>query len=197
MIKRRKYYILLMLGMLFGIPNLDNVGEWNVLQEKDVWVGWTEIEGKYWCESRIILPFEIDHISYMINDKEKYPDIFKRIVETQVYGNVVYINLDMPFPFSSRDYIVKYSEHHHDNTKIYRWKHTEEVDVPIKDNCVRLFNAEGEWKLTSMNNGTKVVYRWNGELSGDFPDWALSRAWREQGTEVLIWLSDALRVMKK
>jgi hypothetical protein len=33
---------------------------------------------------------------------------------------------------------------------------------------------------------------WNGELLGDFPDWALTRAWIEQGNEVMTWIEEAL-----
>jgi hypothetical protein len=34
---------------------------------------------------------------------------------------------------------------------------------------------------------------WNGELLGDFPTWGLSRAWVEQGNEMMEWLNDALK----
>ena len=39
---------------------------------------------------------------------------------------------------------------------------------------------------------TKVVYAWNGELLGNFPDFGLERAWVTQGTEVINWLDEAL-----
>jgi len=37
-----------------------------------------------------------------------------------------------------------------------------------------------------------VIYAWNGELLGNFPEFGLSKAWITQGTEVLNWLDEAL-----
>jgi hypothetical protein len=42
------------------------------------------------------------------------------------------------------------------------------------------------------NKQTEVTYIWNGELLGDFPDWALKEAWTKQGNEVLTWLQESL-----
>ena len=58
---------------------------------------------------------------------------------------------------------------------------------------VRLPNAAGIWILTALEpNKTKVIYGWNGELLGNFPDFGLIRAWVTQGTEVLNWLDEEL-----
>ena len=49
------------------------------------------------------------------------------------------------------------------------------------------------WILTALDpNKTKVIYAWNGELLGNFPDLLLTRAWVTQGTEVLNWLDEEL-----
>ena len=70
------------------------------------------------------------------------------------------------------------------------------VDHPqgiLDPNHVRLPNAAGIWVLTEKEaNKTSVTYAWNGELLGNFPDFALHRAWATQGTEVLNWLDQAL-----
>ncbi|MFH1463060.1 MAG: hypothetical protein ABIO70_01610 [Pseudomonadota bacterium] len=61
------------------------------------------------------------------------------------------------------------------------------------EGSVRLPRAEGQWKLEPAGpSATKVTYTWNGELLGDFPDWALTRAWATQGEEVMHWLEGAL-----
>jgi hypothetical protein len=58
---------------------------------------------------------------------------------------------------------------------------------------VRLPNAAGIWILTKINESqTKIVYAWNGELLGNFPEFGLTRAWVTQGTEVLNWLDESL-----
>mgnify|MGYP000624169066 FL=1 len=58
---------------------------------------------------------------------------------------------------------------------------------------VRLPNAAGIWILAALEpNKTKVIYAWNGELLGSFPEFGLTRAWITQGTEVLNWLDEEL-----
>ena len=66
--------------------------------------------------------------------------------------------------------------------------------LSLKRICLRLDNAAGEWKLIPISdNSTMVSYSWNGELLGDFPNWALSQAWETRGVEVLTWLKDAIK----
>ena len=58
---------------------------------------------------------------------------------------------------------------------------------------IRLLRATGQWKLNYIDiDQTEVIYIWNGELLGDFPNWALTKAWKKQGDEVLTWLREAL-----
>ena len=137
----------------------------------------------------------MEHITHIIEDKGNYPNVFKRIEDTAILApDIVHISLDMPFPFSERDYIVKYISNKTDNEHTYTFTAYNEMKVPKRKNYVRLTNAGGRWNLTPHGNGkTKVTYTWNGELRGDFPDWALERAWKVQGTEVLNWLYEALK----
>ena len=46
----------------------------------------------------------------MIEDLASYHKVFDRVTESRVIGDdIVYIRVDMPFPLSDRDYIVKYT----------------------------------------------------------------------------------------
>lgn len=168
---------------------------WNVLQESDVWIGWTMKDDIQWCKAEKILPFEINQISTIIEDKGNYPNVFKRIEDAVILSyDIVHISLDMPFPFSGRDYIVKFVTEKTDQEYSYTFTASDEIVIPEREHYVRLIHAGGRWKLARMNNNnTKVSYTWNGELRGDFPDWALERAWKVQGTEVLNWLNEALK----
>ena len=187
--------IILSYGFADRLVVPDHLHDWNVLQDSDVWVGWTIKDDIQWCRSEKILPFEMEHISHIIEDKENYTNVFKRIEDTAILApDIVHITLDMPFPFAGRDYIVKYVSNKTDTENTYTFTAYDEIKVPERKNYVRLINAGGSWNVIPHKNGkTKVTYTWNGELRGDFPDWALERAWKVQGTEVLNWLYKALK----
>ena len=138
----------------------------------------------------------ISHIAdkIIIENVDEYPSVFIRVTESKsLEDDVVHIMLDMPFPFAGRDYIIRYNKHKFDSEWTFNFSAVEHKDAPLIKSHVRLIHAAGEWKLTSINeNETNVAYMWNGELRGDFPTWALSRAWIEQGNEMMEWLNDAL-----
>ncbi len=189
------FIFILSWGFSSSIVVPDHLNGWTVLQDSDVWVGWTLKNDIQWCRAEKILPFEMENISILIEDKGNYPEIFKRIEETIILTpDIVHVSLDMPFPFSGRDYIVKYVSNKTENDYTYTFTAFDEMDIPVRENYVRLINAGGRWNLYKIDNkSTKVTYTWNGELRGDFPDWALERAWKVQGTEVLNWLNEALK----
>ena len=100
----------------------------------------------------------------------------------------------MPFPFSGRDYIVIYTQNKIDNNFYYRFEATTQIPIDVDKDYIRLKNAAGGWILQPVDkNTTKLTYMWNGQLLGDFPDWALTRAWVEQGNEVMTWIEEALQ----
>ena len=168
--------------------------KWEVLLDDEVWVGWTEYSEIFWGKSISKLPFSIQTIANILEDRENYKNVFDRITTSKIVGeDIVYIILDMPFPFASRDYIVKNTQKHVNNERIYQFLAIEHKSIPINSENVRLINAAGEWRLLPLNDyETIVTYIWNGELLGDFPDWALTHAWTTQGEEVLNWLKGAL-----
>ena len=167
---------------------------WEILQDNSIWIGWTD-DGKFqWCRASSTISAPIEEVQEIIEDKENYPKVFKRIEKTTVLSDeIVHIILDMPFPFYGRDYIVRYTQHQEENDIIYRFTSVKDFGIPVHEDYVRLIHAAGEWRLHSLNdNSTEVTYIWNGELLGDFPNWALTRAWKTQGQEVLTWLKDAV-----
>ena len=168
---------------------------WEILQDNSVWIGWID-DGKFqWCRASTTISAPIEEVQEIIEDKENYPKVFKRIEKTTVFSDeIVHIILDMPFPFYGRDYIVRYTQLQQENDIVYRFTSVEDSGIPVHKDYVRLIHAAGEWRLHSLNNSiTEVKYIWNGELLGDFPDWALTRAWKTQGNEVFKWLKDAVQ----
>ena len=171
-----------------------NFENWRILHQDKILVGWKN-DGKIdWCRSRSIIDAPMQKVQKVIEYKINYPKVFKRIEITKIITDeIVYIALDMPFPFAGRDYVVKYIQQKDGTDFLYRFYSVLHDEAPLDDDFVRLINAAGEWRLKSLNfNQTEITYTWNGELLGDFPDWALTRAWKQQGIEVMTWLKETL-----
>ena len=184
--------IFIFINIINCTPVFDDISTWEYISNDKAKIGWVNIDGNYWCQSYVLMEHSINNISSVLNDRDNYPKVFDRIIESNTYGDIVHVKLDLPFPFASRDYIVKYSITNNNNIIYYDYKNTDELDIPVPDGYVRLINAEGQWKLVSDSLGTHVYYRWNGELRGDIPTWALTRAWEKQGAEVMLWLDEYL-----
>jgi len=182
-------------------PSHGILDDWNVLQGDDykIWVGWLETSDIDWCRTQSTIPYGIDKVSRMIEDLENYYNIFDRVKSSILLdSNVVHIRIDMPFPISDRDYIVKYKTNKYDNHISYKFEADTNTKISTNEGCIRLVNAAGEWYLKTVDeNSTKVVYTWNGELAGDFPEWALTKAWSKQGNEMIEWLTESLEELYK
>ena len=167
---------------------------WEILKNNKIWIGWKHSSNFDWCRAISIIEAPIQDVRKIIEDKGNYPQIFRRIETTQIItDDIVYIALDMPFPFSGRDYVVKYIQEIDGDDFIYRFNAVLHKDAPLDNDYVRLIHSAGEWRLTPLDsNHTEITYTWNGELLGVFPDWALTRAWKQQGLEVINWLKVAL-----
>ena len=194
-----KYFLITLVGssILFssGLIPPQSHRNWEVLQENEIWVGWTEYDNTQWCRAKSNINAPKKTISNLIEDKANYPKIFKRVESaTVITDEIVHIVLDMPFPFYGRDYIVSYTQHEENGDAIYQFQSVKNSGIAVHEDYVRLIHAAGEWRLHPLDeNNTEVTYSWNGELLGDFPDWALTRAWETQGVEVLTWLKEAVK----
>ena len=202
MIKSKKnlYITGILIGMFsvvaaeIRLDNIDSIKNWSIIQKKVIQIRWTDYEGYPICQTTSVLPFSMESISSIIEDVENYPSVFKRIHKTNTLEkDIVHVMLDMPLFLSNRDYVIQYIKSKNQNTWEFTFNAVKHIDAPEKNNYVRLVNAAGKWKLVPKNkNETTVSYTWNGELLGDFPSFALKRAWRTQGNEIIHWLNDAL-----
>ena len=202
MIKSKKnlYITIILIGMFsvvaaeIRLDNIDSIKNWSIIQKKVIQIRWTDYEGYPICQTTSVLPFSMESISSIIEDVENYPSVFKRILKTNTLEkDIVHVMLDMPLFLSNRDYVIQYIKSKNQNTWEFTFNAVKHIDAPEKNNYVRLVNAAGQWKLVPKNkNETTVSYTWNGELLGDFPSFALERAWKTQGNEIIHWLNDAL-----
>ena len=166
-----------------------------MLIEFPISIGWISIDNTHWCKANSIISAPLNQIQEILEDKKNYPNIFKRIEKiTIISEDIVHIILDLPFPFYGRDYIIKYTEFQKNYDIIYEFNPVKDSGIPIYKDYVRLINASGQWRLNPIdNNKTEIIYIWNGELLGDFPDWALTTAWETQGKEVIAWIKEATK----
>ena len=182
--------------IIFGLDlnGITNLKDWKLLQNKPVKIEWIEYKGFPISRSEIILNHSIEKVSNTIQDLDHYPIIFERVEKAiRLDNNIVQIILDMPFPFSGRDYVIQYDINQLKDQWIFTYSSVKHPNEISNQNYVRLPNAAGIWILNTTNtNMTKVTYAWNGELLGNFPDFGLKEAWIKQGTEVLLWLNKAL-----
>ena len=185
-----------MVSLSFGLDlrPIQSIQNWNILKSGNITVDWTEYEGFPISRAETMLHHPINEIASVIQDLKHYPDIFKRVTTArQLEPDIVQIVLDMPFPFDGRDYIIKYQIEKLENKWIFLFSAVEHPHGTLDPHHVRLPNAAGIWFLTELGaNKTKVIYAWNGELLGNFPDMALPQAWVTQGMEVLNWLDQEL-----
>ena len=197
----KNIFILIVLSGMFSViyaeiklDSIEYVTGWNIIQKDDTEIRWTTYEGYPICQATSVLPFSIESISSIIEDVRNYPKVFKRIHKTNILEkDIIHVMLDMPFLLSDRDYVIIYQKNKTQDNWEFTFRAVKHTNAPLDKDYVRLVNATGKWKLISKDdNQTLVSYTWNGELLGEFPNFALERAWKTQGNEIIHWINDAL-----
>jgi len=185
---------LVLYGYLFAEMPSKEFDQWNLLQDDEIWIGYVETNFP-WCKASISLPYTLDEILLIVEDVAGYKKILDSVVySTKDENDVAHIRINYPFPFTDREYIVKFERIEDNNDIVYAFGTNESLNKNLDPNYIRLINAKGEWRLSPINkNVTNVSYTWNGELRGDFPSWSLSKAWTKHGNEVLGNLKDKLK----
>ncbi len=198
---KKNIFILIVLSSVFStidaeikLDSIESVTDWKIIQKNEIEIRWTTYDGYPICQATSVLPFSIESISSIIEDVSNYPKVFKRIHKTNILEkDIIHVMLDMPFLLSDRDYVIKYKKYKTPDKWEFTFSPVKHINAPLDKKYVRLVNAAGKWKLISKgDNQTSVSYTWNGELLGDFPNFALERAWKTQGNEIIHWINDAL-----
>ena len=183
------------------LPANNSNDSWIELQsgEKHIWVGYIEKPNINWVRTSSILPFKFEEVSKMIEEEENYSKIFNRvIISKEVLEDIIYMKIDMPFPFYDRDYLVEYRIVEEASSASYAFSAIEDKRYPPISSCVRLENAAGEWYLEKIDeSSTRVSYTWNGDQGPSFPSYALTTAWKTQGSEMITDLQKSLEKLYK
>jgi hypothetical protein len=171
------------------IPAALSTADWEILVESPVRVQCAHSDGMPWCQAIGDLDVPLHLLEQRVTDLAQYPNTFLRIRSARILApDIVHISLDMPYFLEDRDYVARFVRQEIGAALDFSWRAVEHARAPVGE-AVRLPRAAGSWLLEPLSPGrTRVTYSWNGELLGDFPDFALSRAWTVQGLEVLKWL---------
>ena len=195
-------YIFLLLNFLLPSNTLDyfppdNHNSWILLKKDKIRVKYSKDFQVPWCRASANFRFSKEEIYAALKNLNNYKNIFDRVTHSKILDKddgIVYIRLDMPYVFADRDYTVKFIESRKENEIVFRFYSVVHPRTPNTRGSVTLPRAAGEWRLIPVDeNSTRVVYTWNGELLGNFPNSSLKTAWVTQGTEVLIWLNEYLK----
>ena len=171
------------------VPPALSTATWEILGESPARVQCTQTDGVPWCQAIGVIELPLHVLEQRVTNLAQYPDTFLRIRSARVLApDIVHISLDMPYFLADRDYVARFVRQEIGTTLEFSWGAVEHARAPV-GGAVRLPRAAGSWRLEPISpSQTRVTYTWNGELLGDFPDFALPRAWVVQGLEVLEWL---------
>jgi len=178
---------LLIILFLFNYIFSENIN-WEILQENPVLIKVLK-EDYPKCSAEIIINQSVESILDVIEDVANYRTFFESIDISNINDNdEVRLAIDMPFPFSDRDYTVKFNRNENEFEVNYWYASIISEDYVLDENYVRLVDAKGGWNISKVNSekGVLVTYTWNGDMRGDFPGWAYSKAWVKQGNEILL-----------
>ena len=87
--------------ILNSAPVFDEIDSWEYIVNEEIKVGWVDIDNVYWCQSYSFINHSMEDISSVLIDRKNYANVFDRIVESDIYDDIVHIKLDSPFPFAS------------------------------------------------------------------------------------------------
>ena len=189
---------ILFLAYIFSAMPDKNFNNWNTLQEGKVWVGYFDDDFP-WCKAKINIPYSLEDILPIIENVDDYYKILDSVIYSSKDENdIAHIIINYPYPITDREYIVKFQRIIDKNDIVYAFTTSDSLNKNINPDYIRLINAQGEWRLSPLNEHlTEVSYVWNGELRGSFPTWSLSRAWVKHGDEVLSNLDKKLQEMNE
>ena len=162
--------------------------KWKTLQEGTVLIKVLEDEYPQ-CSAEIIIDSSVNNILNVIEDVINYKLFFDSIIISKINSkNEVHLAIDMPFPFTNRDYTVKFNRNENNYEVNYLYDSIVSEDFIEKKDYIRLTDAKGGWIISKIpeENGIRVIYKWNGDMKGNFPNWAYQKAWLTQGNEIML-----------
>ena len=89
------------------IPSYE-YSDWNVLQDQDIWIGWTNYKDFDWGKARITFDYSSDQVSSVLDDHGNYTNIFKRMTK-KLYTIFTFISFIFALPLQVGDVVPDFS----------------------------------------------------------------------------------------
>ena len=74
------------------------------------------------------------------------------VYSTKDKNDIAHIRIDYPFPFTNREYIVKFERIIDRNDIVYAFSTNDSLNETLVPDYIRLINAKGEWRMSPLNN---------------------------------------------
>jgi len=144
-------------------------------------------EGMPWCSASVQIDAPASSVNRILTNLDGLEHVFPRIATSSpLTADTIYVVLEMPFPLAPRDYVAQFTRTEVGGEVRLSWEAVVHPSAPPGVGNVRLHHTAGVWTIRPLSESrTEVLYRWNADLGGDIPSWALPRAWQMQGDEVL------------
>ena len=123
---KKYFFILLILNFLWSSDNIN----WEVLSEQPVLIKVLKSDYPH-CHTELIVDESIDDILRVIEDVNNYKLFFDSINISSINDKEEFrLGIDMPFPFSNRDYTVKFNRLGEENKISYLYDSIITDDFP-------------------------------------------------------------------
>lgn len=158
---------------------------WKLISEKDgIYVYTQNLENSKFKAVRAVCTVDcgVSRVSYVLMDVSNTKDwvyatkvckLLKKISPTDIF---YYSEVELPWPVSNRDFIIRITLTQDPKTKIARIVAENHPEyVPEKKNVVRIPKSSGNWILTPLGDGrTKVEYIIHVDPGGSVPAWMVN-----------------------
>jgi hypothetical protein len=159
--------------------------KWKLISEKDgIYVYIQNLENSKFKAVRAVCTVDcgVTKLSYVLMDVSNTKDwvyatkickLLKKMSPTDIF---YYSEVELPWPVSNRDFIIRITLTQDEKTKIARIVAENHPEyVPEKKNVIRIPKSAGNWTLTPLGDGrTKVEYVIHVDPGGSVPAWMVN-----------------------
>lgn len=179
-----RYCIVFFSAIFLALPGRSQK-PWKLISEKDgIYVYTQQLEDSKFKAVRAVCTVDcpVGRLAYVLMDVSNTKDwvyatkvckLLKKMSPTDIF---YYSEVELPWPVSNRDFIIRITLTQDPKTKIARIVAENHPDyVPEKKNVVRIPKSAGNWILTPLADGrTKVEYVIHVDPGGSVPAWAVN-----------------------